>query len=85
MLPEAEKPEEKTMVGEITLFDPVQRVGVVTVRPMTKGGNDGQDVFFIATDQDLIRLRQGQLVQFVMYKQDDRWLAKNIEVLSSLA
>ena len=78
-------PEEKTMVGEITLFDPAQRVGVVTVRPMTKGNEESQDVFFVATDQDLARLRQGQLVQFVMYKQDDRWLAKDIEVLSSMA
>ena len=79
--------EEKTAVGEITLFDPVQRVGVITARPTTKGGDESQDVFFVATDQDLARLKPGQLVQFVMYKDtaDDRWLAKDIEVLSAMA
>jgi cold shock CspA family protein len=81
-----EKPHEKTMVGEITLFDPAQKVGVVTIRPMTKNIEEkSQDVFFIATDLDLTRLRQGQLVQFVMYQQDERWLAKDIEILSSVA
>jgi len=90
MLPAEEKPEnkpeEKTMVGEITLFDPNERVGVVTIRPMTKANYDEkQDIFFIVTDQDLTRLRLGQLVQFVMYQQDERWLAKDFEVLSSVA
>ena len=64
------KPFE-TMIGTITLFDPKQRVGVISVKtsPMSKSAaTPGSaavppDLVFEMKDTDLNRLRLGQLDQ----------------------
>lgn len=79
--------KQDALIGVITLFDPVQKVGVITRKPgMAKSQSDQpDDVFFEVEDKDVLRLKQGQLVQFLMSKKEDTWLVKNIEVLSELS
>jgi hypothetical protein len=84
----------ETMIGTITLFDPKQKVGVISLKSPNIYSQEGAapgapaipgDLFFQMDDHDLNRLRLGQLVQFAALKEGEQWLVRDIQVLSMKA
>ncbi|HEY4722644.1 MAG TPA: hypothetical protein VII92_12400 [Anaerolineae bacterium] len=81
--------QEKVGIGVVKLFDSRNRRGVISQQPQpeqaaTKGGRPN-DVYFEVTDTEALRLREGQLVQFVMKETDMGLVAKDVTVLSDRA
>lgn len=81
----------ETMIGTITLFDPKERVGVISlqasnIKKQAPAAPDEpavpDDYFFQMDNKDLNRLRLGQLVQFAAFKEGEQWLVRDIQVLS---
>lgn len=79
----------KTTIGTITLFDPKEKVGVISSLKSPKIKADApaipDDLFFQMDDNDLKRLRLGQLVQVVTSKEGEQWKVRDIQVLSMKA
>jgi cold shock CspA family protein len=77
-------------IGVVKLFDSRNRRGIISQQPepgqaATKGGRP-EDVYFEVTGPEALKLREGQLVQFVMEKTQDMGLvAKDVRVLSDKA
>jgi len=82
--------KEITGMGVVKLFDSKNKRGVISQQSQpeqaaTKGGRP-KDVYFEATDAEALRLRVGQLVQFVLKETEDMGLvAKDVTVLSDKA
>ena len=84
----------ETMIGTITLFDPKEKVGVISLKAQNMNSQvqaaPGEpampaDLFFQMDDRDLGRLRLGQLVQFAAFKEGEQWRVRDIQVLSTKA
>lgn len=84
----------ETMIGTITLFDPKEKVGVISlksskIKKQEAAAPDApaipDDLFFQMDHSDLNRLRLGQLVQFVTSKEGEQWKVRDIQVLSMKA
>ncbi len=74
-------------IGMIKYFDRARKRGMITREPMTQGKPDNKpnELYFEVDDNKALKLREGQLVQFVMQETELGPEATQIEVLSEKA
>ena len=72
-------------IGKVKMFDREKRRGVIAPQDVKAVPSPSGDLYFEVTGEEAVRLREGQLVQFVLVDTPTGWEAKDVTVLSQLA